>query len=328
MKRKKNLYRKLRFFARNRLFPAVSELKALHPEPGKGRILIYHGIHTHAPETINSRFIDIARFESQIAYFKEHFHILPLEDYFQGRLRQDRFNIAITFDDGYRNNLTQALPILERYEAPAFFFIPSSDKGRYAWLWMDALDIAASLYPGRVKVFRKKYYIKQRGFLGRPSLRDICMATSFHNIDEIIHFVTGKAPFAHLEEMKPFWERLSKEEIEKLSRSPFAQIGAHGHYHTNLTAIDFEDARDELRESKAILGSITGKKINTLAWPFGLYTRKLAEYAHSIGFTHQYGVMNTLPENPGLMYMRDRMVIHPRLPLPQLVNAILKGNYF
>lgn len=68
------------------------------------------------------------KFERQMAYLAERGWIVPLTDivaYARGGKKLPRHAVAITFDDGYRDLLTTALPILEQYHIPATIFVPT-----------------------------------------------------------------------------------------------------------------------------------------------------------------------------------------------------------
>jgi len=78
-------------------------------------------------------------FERQCRFFQRHFRVIPLGE-FVGRLVRgeslDR-HLAITFDDGYRDNFENAMPILSRLSLPAAFFVVSGWIGTDAWPWWD-----------------------------------------------------------------------------------------------------------------------------------------------------------------------------------------------
>lgn len=68
-------------------------------------------------------------FEKHLRFLKSHFEIITLDDvvdYVNGR-KNFRRAIALTFDDGYKDFRTVALPILERYDAPAVVFVISQN---------------------------------------------------------------------------------------------------------------------------------------------------------------------------------------------------------
>lgn len=67
-------------------------------------------------------------FERQMKYLGRNGRAVPLADvvaYVKGEKKLPAHAVAVTFDDGYRDALTTALPILERYRIPATVFIPS-----------------------------------------------------------------------------------------------------------------------------------------------------------------------------------------------------------
>src|ERR1700743_1730100 len=70
------------------------------------RIVVYHGICQTAPHLFNSLYVDVATFEEHLRFYKQYFNVLSLEDYFAGRFSNERFNICISFDDGFANNYT------------------------------------------------------------------------------------------------------------------------------------------------------------------------------------------------------------------------------
>ncbi len=78
-------------------------------------------------------------FERHCRFFKRHFDVVPLRD-LVSRLeeggRVDRM-LAITFDDGYRDNFVNARPVLEALSLPATFFVVSQWIGTDTWPWWD-----------------------------------------------------------------------------------------------------------------------------------------------------------------------------------------------
>jgi peptidoglycan/xylan/chitin deacetylase (PgdA/CDA1 family) len=87
------------------------------PHPGEVRIAMYHAVF---PD-------ELPGFEAQLRYFRDHFKPVSLTGALDAleRGRVDDPLLAITFDDGYEDNLTLAAPALEAHGMRATFFIPS-----------------------------------------------------------------------------------------------------------------------------------------------------------------------------------------------------------
>ncbi len=78
-------------------------------------------------------------FEAQCRFFKRHFDVIPLSEIvsrLERRRPVDRC-LAITFDDGYRDNFINARPVLEALSLPATFFVVSSWVGTDTYPWWD-----------------------------------------------------------------------------------------------------------------------------------------------------------------------------------------------
>jgi peptidoglycan/xylan/chitin deacetylase (PgdA/CDA1 family) len=85
-------------------------------------------------------------------------------------------------------------------------------------------------------------------------------------------------------------------------------IGCHSRSHPNLTAVGSERAWDEIAESKAILEA-EGFKVDTFAYPYGAYDKKIVAVVEAAGFrsarTVRVGTRVTVDELgtlPGLTF--------------------------
>lgn len=86
--------------------------------------LTYHRINDNneTPDIM----VSTKNFERQMAYLKKYFDIVPIDEIVNicinnKRLRRD--TAAVTFDDGYKDNFTDAYPILKKYNVPALIFV-------------------------------------------------------------------------------------------------------------------------------------------------------------------------------------------------------------
>src|SRR5690242_10183124 len=91
----------------------------------KRLIVMYHGVRKNRGR-INGRHITAKQFEQQLRYFSKHYKVVSLEEICsmkQQGITPERNTIALTFDDGFLNNITTALPLLMKYQMPATFFV-------------------------------------------------------------------------------------------------------------------------------------------------------------------------------------------------------------
>ena len=78
--------------------------------------------HDLPPQTIRC-------FKASLLFLKRSTNVVSFDDYFSGRLSSEKLNVVITFDDGYKSWITEAVPILKELGLPATFFISSGFVG-------------------------------------------------------------------------------------------------------------------------------------------------------------------------------------------------------
>jgi peptidoglycan/xylan/chitin deacetylase (PgdA/CDA1 family) len=94
-------------------------------------VLVYHTISSPPEPMPADADISPERFEQQLRWLSRWGNVVPLEE----TLRESsRRSIAITFDDGYRDNLTVALPLLEKFRLPMTLFVTAGFLGRKEFL--------------------------------------------------------------------------------------------------------------------------------------------------------------------------------------------------
>src|SRR4051794_7324586 len=110
-------------YAINDLSGKLGLNKQLFQEARGARIIIYHGVCRSDHTRFNSIFLTLKTFEKHLQFYKKYFHIVSLNDYYNQRFGDERFNICITFDDGFANNYKYVLPLMDKYQVPVTFFI-------------------------------------------------------------------------------------------------------------------------------------------------------------------------------------------------------------
>jgi len=87
------------------------------------RILVYHRINNDKKDLLS---VNVKSFEKQMQFLKENYNIISLNEmleYFEKKKHPPPNSVVITFDDGYKDNYTNAFPILQKYSIPATIFL-------------------------------------------------------------------------------------------------------------------------------------------------------------------------------------------------------------
>lgn len=97
---------------------------------GRLPILIFHRVLPHRDALFPDE-IDVETFDWQMRLLVEQFNPLPLRDalHLQREGTLPAGSVCVTFDDGYADNLTHALPVLQRYGVPATLFVATGYIG-------------------------------------------------------------------------------------------------------------------------------------------------------------------------------------------------------
>jgi peptidoglycan/xylan/chitin deacetylase (PgdA/CDA1 family) len=112
----------------------------------KATVITYHGVGDCPPARDPYRmFMPIAHFEAHLAFLARRRTVVPLDVVVEGHIPSGRPVVAITFDDGYRSVLEEAVPRLKRHGFPATCFVPTKWIGeRNTW---DTFDDTACPLP-------------------------------------------------------------------------------------------------------------------------------------------------------------------------------------
>src|SRR5262245_11444952 len=130
----------MRFLQASGLSELMLRARARVPSPWL-TVLTYHCVRSPGPHDFDDGIGDATPddFDAQMATVARHCHVLGTDEILEfargGRLPPNA--VAITFDDGYRNNHDVALPILLRHGLKAIFFIATGFVGERRVFWWD-----------------------------------------------------------------------------------------------------------------------------------------------------------------------------------------------
>jgi peptidoglycan/xylan/chitin deacetylase (PgdA/CDA1 family) len=219
--------------------------------PGAGpdhraAILVYHRVTEEARSAIA---MPPWRFRQQMNYLRLHYRVVALADLVAALRRGERLSaptVAITFDDGYRDNLTEAAPILGEFGLPATLFVATDPQERGEPFWWDLLALAGITDPATLALLKTRPHDEFR--------RAIAVARQ------------GLDPAALADATRRLY--LSWDEIRRWVALGH-DLGAHTVTHPILSRVSDEGVRAELRESRAAITRETGLAIDLFAYPNG-----------------------------------------------------------
>ncbi len=238
-------------------------------------VICYHRVGDPASEPFYNPLVSATpdSFRHQIRLLRDRFRLWSLDDLLSA-VEGETFQIneptaLITFDDGYRDNVDVALPILRELEAPATFFLTTDFVGEGRLPWWDHIAFVVKNSP------------KSRLLLERPEPLDVPLdAGALPAV--IAAFLRTEHPedpalLTHLE------ERAGARPPDDAGRRLFMDwdgarrllssgmtIGAHTVSHRRLSRLTDSEQADELSRPRSIFERELGRAITTVAYPFGL----------------------------------------------------------
>ncbi len=292
------------------------------------RILLYHGLVKSNPYKYNRRFTTIKDFKAQMEGLKSICQFVSVDDIFCNRIDPKKFNIAITFDDGYRNNFTYAAPILSEMNIPASFFITTVRAVGMHYLWTDFLDITSPYGPSEIQVNDSVFKKKNKGYVyNGESLKEWCRQRGTEAKLNAMHVLKDFSNVLDLKENLDYWELMDEQEIRELSENNLFTIGCHGLFHNDYTKINIENVREEIEKARQYLENNTGKQITQLSYPHSSYNTELIQLIKSLGFPYQL-LDHFIPGITPLDFeSKIRMGVNPYLSPNNQVRFFKHGRY-
>lgn len=109
--------------------------KVLRKFNRRPKILFWHGVATANSDAVTPENISNSLFVRELDYLAAHYEVISLDEYYIRRISGNwsGHEVILTFDDGYRNNLTIAMPLLQERKLPFTVFVSTGhlDSGEY-----------------------------------------------------------------------------------------------------------------------------------------------------------------------------------------------------
>jgi peptidoglycan/xylan/chitin deacetylase (PgdA/CDA1 family) len=237
--------------------------------------------------------------------------------------RAEPKRIAVTLDDGYRDNREHALPVFKRHRVPFTIYVCPGFSDRTAELWWEALerivadadaiasprDARAPLLPTRTAVEKDRAFRLWTAWLTteadetrqRTAIRALAER---HGLD--LAALAG--------ELVMDWD-----EVRALAADPLCSIGAHTMTHPALARIPEEHARGEISESVARIAAEIGRRPTSLAFPYGYLA---AAGAREFALAERAGLRASFTTRPGYISTAGSRQGLPRVSINGLFQDV------
>jgi peptidoglycan/xylan/chitin deacetylase (PgdA/CDA1 family) len=260
-----------------------------------GLILGYHRV-SDVTDDFYSICVRPEHFAEQMAVLRREANPISLDEMIEG-LKIGSLPpraVAVTFDDGYADNLYQAKPVLEEHEIPATLFVASGYLGRRFWwdelayLLRDSETLPQEISveaAGKTFQWRLPDADKESGhLLLEETYRDMLGFTAEQQEQALQQLRQLIVP-AH-KQSNCNGRALTPDELQDFSSNGLVTIGSHSVSHPLLASLSRESQRQEIEWSKRDLEALLGKSVNSFSYPNGSYDKTTRSLVQDAGYAY------------------------------------------
>ena len=253
---------------------------------GCSRILMYHGMAAQGAAALTA----------QLRYLARNFKIVSLAAMVD-RLAQHSAaapnEIALTFDDGLRNNFTVVYPVLRELQVPATFFVCPELIGPGRWLWNhEARCRLQTLGREALDDLRRRLLAPNATAEGIVEWIKTLKLQQRSRVEELIRLATPH--FRPTSAQSEAYDMMNWDELAALDPA-LITIGSHTLTHPILTTLTTEEINFELSESRRQLEQKLAREIPFFCYPNGSYDERVYQAAknnYSAALTTETGMLS------------------------------------
>ena len=309
---------------------------------GVGAVLMLHHVRPWAGGSFApNRLLEItpAYLDQALGFIRAEGYDLVDMDEMAARIegpKRDRFAVALTFDDGYRDNREHALPVLKRHDAPWTLYVTTGYADGIASLWWIAFEQAIRALPRVTLTIAGRIHDHDtRTARGKQAaFDDIYWALRARPEGELRAGVAHLAALAGIDDAALTRALcLDWDELRELAREPSLTIGAHTLTHPMLAQHPVHIAQPEIVEARDRIAFELGRDVRHLAYPVG---DPGSAGQREFGIARSSGFRTAVTTRPGHVFREHAAHLHalPRISLNgfhqnlDALKALLSGLPF
>jgi peptidoglycan/xylan/chitin deacetylase (PgdA/CDA1 family) len=231
---------------------------------------------------------------------------------------------VVTFDDGYSDNLTHALPVLKKHDVPFTVYVSTNFPDGKAVLWWDLLeDLLLERNTIEIKTGSEHHRFNCASMEEKEdtfeAIRSIIIGFGERDflprVEEIFKGL-GVDIYSKAVELALRWEQ-----VTELAKEPLVTIGAHTVNHYALKELPEDRAVYEVTESKKKIEAHIGKEVDHFAYPYGGPGHMGAK---DLDIMKKYGFKTAVTTIPGNIFPghRDHLVYLPRVHMREKIDHL------
>ena len=215
--------------------------------------------------------------------------------------------MVLTFDDGYRNNLTHALPILSKYRAPATIFLSTGHITQREPFWYDRMDYAIQRLPKNHEIqldSRVIKFIQGNRLSLAAAFKELRYAlkgnpdnysNTLIKINEIVAELEDQAEqsLRDIFEADAWTSLMTWDEVETAVQQGVT-FGSHTVDHVLLGKMEEDMIREQLIVSRETIEKYTGIQCQFLCYPDGSFSSQVCNIAEQCGYKSAVTIMEGL----------------------------------
>ena len=255
-------------------------------------------------------------------YLRRHYRLMhveaALEELYTSRKEiqrgyDRRTALALTFDDGYRDNYTHALPLARELEVPfSIYLVPGYiESGQNFW-WVEARRLVKRAQVAEITLEGRTYRLSDatdRAALSSWIDSQARHASSIAPREALLASLRQQLQVPNMPEVDEIAEMpVTWQQVREMEASGWVSFGAHTMNHPVLSAItDGSEVQHEVAMCRKVLETQLGHPVRSFAYPIGQWqhiredvVQSIKEAGYQWALTTHYGI-NTPQTNPLLM---------------------------
>ncbi|WEK19420.1 MAG: polysaccharide deacetylase family protein [Candidatus Pedobacter colombiensis] len=252
----------------------------------RGVVLMYHRIANPISDPWDLA-VSPENFEEHLKVLKAY-NVIPvneLPDILAKKNKMFSNTVVVTFDDGYRNNYLAGKPLLEKYNIPATFFIPTNSIGEQQEFWWDALEricLQSTNLPDKLILKHPEnisWDIGNSNNMVNPTdlYFKLCAIVRKMPAGQHQTFIKVLETWANNTNNRSAYFTMDKKELLDLQSNKLFTIGAHTMTHPFLPNFSYDYQESEIQGGIAFLEELTNNPIKYLAYPHGGWDQNTLE---------------------------------------------------